>query len=60
MMISILIVAMIIKILKIALGYCSGYYKQAVPTKSLFTGRDGMLIIKMSVEKGGSLDQTTC
>jgi hypothetical protein len=47
------------KALKIALAYCSGYYKQAVPTNSLLTGRDGMVTIQMSVEKGSSLDQTT-
>ena len=33
------------KALKIALAYCSGYYKQAVPTNSLLTGRDSMVTI---------------
>jgi len=35
----------------IALAYCSGHYKQPLPTKSLLTGRDGMATIKMNVDE---------
>lgn len=45
------------KALKIALAYCSGYYKQAIPTQSLLTNRDGMVTVMMSLGEGGSLDR---
>jgi len=31
--------------LKIALAYCSGHYKQVLPTSSLLTGRQGFSTI---------------
>lgn len=47
-----------IKALKIVLAYCSGNYKQNLPSKSLLTGRDGFCTIKMSVEAGNELDES--
>ena len=43
--------------LKTVLAYSSGSYKTTMPTKSLLTGRDGYVTIKMSVDEGGSLDE---
>jgi ATP-dependent RNA helicase DDX21 len=40
------------KALKMALAYCSGHYKQTVPTRSLITGRDGMITVEMKSEGG--------
>jgi ATP-dependent RNA helicase DDX21 len=45
------------KSLKIALAYCSGHYKQSVPTRSLLTGKDRMVTIQMNVEQGKQLTQ---
>lgn len=45
--------------LKIALAYCSGHYKQTLPTSSLLTGKIGFCTIKMNVEKGQVLDQSS-
>ena len=39
------------------LAFASGHYKQAVPTKSLLTGRDNMLTIKMFVDQGKQLSE---
>lgn len=47
-----------IKALKIVLAYCSGNYKQTLPSKSLLTGRDGFCTIKMSVEEGNQLEDS--
>ena len=44
------------KALMIALAYCSGHYKQALPTTSLLTGRAGFSTIKMNVGAGNVLD----
>ena len=44
--------------LKIALCYCSGHYKQAIPTSSLLTGRNGYQTIKMIVGDGKQLDES--
>lgn len=38
------------KALQIALAYCSGHYKQSLPTESLLTGRHNMVTMKMNVE----------
>ena len=38
--------------LKVALAYCSGHYKQTLPTSSLLNGKVGFSTIKMNVEKG--------
>jgi hypothetical protein len=43
--------------LKIALAYCSGHYKQTLPTRSLLTGKDKMMTVQMNVEKGKTLSQ---
>jgi hypothetical protein len=42
--------------LKIALAYCSGHYKQVIPTKSFLTNREGFNTIEMSVFEGKQLD----
>jgi ATP-dependent RNA helicase DDX21 len=34
-----------VKALKVALAYCSGYYKQKAPTSSLLTGKEGYVTI---------------
>ena len=47
-----------VKALKIVLAYCSGNYKQNLPSKSLLTGRDGFVTIKMCVEEGNQLDDS--
>lgn len=45
------------KALQFALAYCSGHYKQELPTTSLLTGRSGFSTIKMNVEAGNTLDE---
>ena len=45
------------KALCVTLAYASGHYKQANPTKSLLTGRDNMVTIKMFVEQGKQLNE---
>ena len=44
--------------LKIALAYCSGHYKQKIPSRSLLTGRDGYNTLQMSVDQGKKFDET--
>lgn len=46
------------KALQIALAYCSGHTKIALPTASLLTGRSGYATIKMNVAKGEVLDKS--
>lgn len=45
--------------LKIVLAYCSGHYKQKIPTRSLLTGRDGHSTVMMKVEEGRKLDDAS-
>jgi len=48
------------KALCMALAYISGHYKQALTTRSLITGQENQLTIKMTNTQGQTLNTTAC
>lgn len=48
------------KALQIALAYISGHYKAALTSRSLITGQENQLTIKMTSTQGQMLGQNGC